>query len=89
MSLAARDAVPVMYSVRDPVAAGGLMSYGTSNSEMYGRIHESVGKVLNGANPAEMPVLQPTNLPLVINLKTANALGLKVSDDLLSLADKE
>jgi putative tryptophan/tyrosine transport system substrate-binding protein len=88
ISLAARHAVPVMYSVRDPVAAGGLMSYGTSNSEMYRQMGVYVGKVLNGANPAEMPVLQPTKFELVINLKTANALGLKVSDDLLSLADE-
>jgi putative ABC transport system substrate-binding protein len=77
-----------MYSVRDPVAAGGLMSYGTSNSDMYRQMGIYVGKVLNGANPAEMPVLQPTKFELVINLKTANALGMKVSDDLLTLADE-
>ena len=88
VSLAARDAVPVMYSVRDLVAAGGLMSYGTNNSEMYRQMGIYVGKVLNGANPAELPVLQPTKFELVINLKAAKALGLKVSDDLISLADE-
>jgi putative ABC transport system substrate-binding protein len=88
VSLAARDAVPVMYSVRDPVATGGLMSYGTSNSDMYRQMGIYVGKVLNGVNPAELPVLQPTKFELVMNLKTANVLGLKVSDDLLSLADE-
>ena len=88
VSRAARDAVPTMYSVRDAVAAGGLMSYGTSNSAMYRQMGIFVGKVLNGAKPAELPVLQPTKFELVINLKTANALGLKVSDDLLSLANE-
>jgi len=88
VSLAARDAVPAMYQVRDLVAAGGLMSYGPSLSDMYSQMGVYTGKVLNGANPAELPVLQPTKFELVINLRTAKALGLKVSDDLLSLADE-
>jgi len=88
VSLAARDALPVMYQVRDLTAAGGLMSYGPSLSDMYRQMGVYTGKVLNGANPAELPVLQPTKFELVINLKTAKALGLKVSDDLLSLADE-
>ena len=86
--LAARDAVPTMYQVRGLVAAGGLMSYGPSFSDLYRQMGVYAGKILNGANPAELPVLEPSKFELVINLKTANALGMKVSDKLLSLADE-
>ena len=88
VSLAARDTLPVMYQVRDLVAAGGLISYGTSFPEMYRQMSIYAGKVLNGANPAELPVLQPDKFELVINLKTAKALGLHLSDNLLSIADE-
>jgi putative tryptophan/tyrosine transport system substrate-binding protein len=64
------------------------MSYGPSIADMYHQICVYAGKVLKGANPAEMPVLQPTKFEMAINLKTAKALGLKPSDNLLSLADE-
>ena len=88
VELAARDALPAMYQVRELVAAGGLISYGPSVADMYRQMGVYAGKVLKGANPAEMPVLQPTKFEMAINLKTAKALGLKLSDNLLSLADE-
>jgi putative ABC transport system substrate-binding protein len=89
VELAAHYSVPAKYQVRDLVAAGGLMSYGPSFSDLYRQMGVYAGKVLNGANPAELPVLQPTKFELAINLKTANGLGLKVSSNLLSIADDE
>ena len=77
-----------MYQTRELVAAGGLMSYGSSLAAMYRQMGVYVGKVLSGANPAELPVMQPTKFEMAINLKTAKALGLKLSDNLLSLADE-
>jgi putative ABC transport system substrate-binding protein len=88
VALAARDALPAMYQTRELVAAGGLMSYGSSLAEMYHQMGVYAGKVLTGAKPAEMPVLQPIKFEMAINLQTAKALGLKLSDNLLSLADE-
>ena len=74
--------------VRQFAAAGGLLSNGTSISWMYRQAGEYVGQILNGSNPAEMPVLQLTQFQLVINVKTAQGLGLKVPDNLLAVADE-
>ena len=88
VALAERDALPVMYQTRDLVAAGGLMSYGPSTSDLYRQMGVYVGKVLGGAKPGELPVVQPTKFELAINMKTAKALGLQLSNNLLSLADE-
>jgi putative tryptophan/tyrosine transport system substrate-binding protein len=88
VALAARDALPAMYQTRELVAAGGLISYGSSLADMYRQMGVYAGKVLKGAKPAEMPVLQPVKFDMAINLQTAKALGLKLPDNLLSLADE-
>jgi putative tryptophan/tyrosine transport system substrate-binding protein len=88
VALAARDALPAMYQARELVVAGGLMSYGSSLADMYRQMGVYAGKVLKSANPAEMPVLQPIKFEMALNLQTAKVLGLKLSDNLLSLADE-
>jgi putative ABC transport system substrate-binding protein len=86
--LTVKGRLPAMFYRREQVEAGGLMSYGTNFPDMYRRAAAYVDKILKGAKPADLPVEQPTIFELVINLKTANALGLTLPYTLLGRADE-
>ena len=88
VALAARYAVPTIYSFRSFAESGGLMSYSTNLVEVYRQVGFYVGRILKGEKPANLPIVQPTKFELVINLKTAKAMNVKISDNLLSLADE-
>jgi putative ABC transport system substrate-binding protein len=87
-TLTARDKIPAGYAFSAHVAAGGLMSYGTDFADMIHQAGVYTGKILNGAKPAELPVLQSTKFEFVINLQTARALGIEVPPGVLSIADE-
>ena len=88
VDLVARNRLPAAYPARALVEAGGLMAYGLSYPELYFRLASFVDKIFKGANPGDLPIEQPTKFELVINLKTAKALGLTIPQSILLRADE-
>jgi putative ABC transport system substrate-binding protein len=86
--LAARHSLPAIYSTRDYPEAGGLMSYAASMAEVYGQLGVYTGRILKGAKPAELPVVQSTKFELVINTQTAKSLGISIPETMLAQADE-